>query len=78
MTERSAPLDGEPGAEVERVVNQMKDQIALGRLKPRERLTEDDLCAQFGVSRHLIRSAFVRLRASGPGRSAAKQGGGRS
>lgn len=61
MTERSGPLDGEPGAEIERVVRQMKDQIALGRLKPRERLVEDDLCAQFGVSRHLIRSAFMRL-----------------
>ena len=75
MTERSGPLDGEPGAEIERVVRQMKDQIALGRLKPRERLVEDDLCAQFGVSRHLIRSAFMRLGASRPDRSAAKQGG---
>jgi DNA-binding GntR family transcriptional regulator len=61
MTERSAPLDGEPGAEVIHIVNQMKQQIVLGRLKPRERLTEDDLCLQFGASRHLVRSAFTRL-----------------
>jgi DNA-binding GntR family transcriptional regulator len=50
-----------PGAAVEEIVSVVKHQIIFGRLKPRERLVEDDLCEQFGVSRHLIRSVFVRL-----------------
>ena len=51
----------EPGGDLERIVNLVKHQIIFGRLKPRERLTEDELCARFAASRHLIRSVFVRL-----------------
>lgn len=61
MGDRSEQPAGEPGADLDRVVDLVKHQIIFGRLRPRERLTEDELCAQFGVSRHLIRAAFVRL-----------------
>lgn len=61
MGRRNEMPAGEPGTEVERIVNLVKHQIIFGRLRPRERLIEDDLCAQFGVSRHLIRTVFVRL-----------------
>ena len=74
MTERSAPLDGEPGAEVIHIVNQMKQQIVLGRLKPRERLTEDDLCLQFGASRHLASIRVHTPGASRAGNQASEQG----
>lgn len=61
MARRNEQMGGEPGAEVERVVNLVKHQIIFGCLRPRERLIEDDLCAKIGVSRHLIRTVFVRL-----------------
>lgn len=61
MGERNSQPRGEPGADLERLVDLVKHQIIFGRLKPRERLIEDDLCAQFGASRHLIRSMFVQL-----------------
>lgn len=61
MGKRNEQMSGEPGADVERVVSLVKHRIIFGRLRPRERLIEDDLCAQFGVSRHLIRAVFVRL-----------------
>lgn len=35
--------------------------IAVGRLKPRERLIEHDLCQRFGTSNHNVRHAFELL-----------------
>lgn len=43
------------------VVDQIKQQIIFGRLRPRERLIEDELSDRYGASRHLIRSAFAEL-----------------
>lgn len=43
----------------------IKFDIIFGRLRPRERLIEDDLALRFGVSRHLIRAAIVELEELG-------------
>ena len=43
------------------LVEQLKQEIIFGRLRPRERLVEDELCEEFSVSRHQIRSAFAEL-----------------
>jgi DNA-binding GntR family transcriptional regulator len=47
------------------VVDQIKHEIIFGRLRPRERLVEDDLCTKFGASRHQIRAAFAELERIG-------------
>lgn len=43
----------------------IKLDIIFGRLRPRERLVEDEICTRFGASRHLTRSAFVELERLG-------------
>jgi DNA-binding GntR family transcriptional regulator len=57
----AADADGQLG----RIVERIKHQIIFGRLRPRERLVEDDLCLQFDASRHVIRAAFVALEYMG-------------
>lgn len=47
------------------IVGVLEEDIALGLLHPRERLTEDNLTAQFGVKRHLVRQALVELQQFG-------------
>ena len=47
------------------VVNEIKQAIIFGRLRPRERLIEDELSLKYGASRHLIRAAFVDLEKMG-------------
>lgn len=47
------------------VVNEIKQSIIFGRLRPRERLIEDELIAKYGASRHQIRGAFVELEKMG-------------
>lgn len=47
------------------VVNEIKQSIIFGRLRPRERLIEDDLIAKYGASRHQIRAVFVELEKIG-------------
>lgn len=37
----------------------------LGRLRPRERLLEEELARQFGAKRHIIRAALVELETLG-------------
>jgi len=49
----------------ELVVNEIKQSIIFGRLRPRERLIEDELIAKYGASRHQIRAAFVDLEKMG-------------
>ncbi|WP_375450234.1 GntR family transcriptional regulator [uncultured Devosia sp.] len=43
----------------------LEEDIALGRLLPRERLVEDELIVRFGVKRHVVRQALVDLEAMG-------------
>lgn len=47
------------------VVRALEEDIALGVLRPRERLVEDELIARFGTKRHVIRQALVDLEAMG-------------
>ena len=62
-------LAGQPANDrddqLEKIVGLIKHQIIFGRLKPRERLIEDDLSTRFNTSRHLIRSAFMALEHMG-------------
>jgi DNA-binding GntR family transcriptional regulator len=47
------------------VVELIKQEIVFGRLRPRERLIEEDLSQKFGASRHQIRAAFTELERIG-------------
>ncbi|WP_374379589.1 GntR family transcriptional regulator [Dongia sp.] len=49
----------------EEVVGQIKQEIMFGRLRPRERLVEDELATKFGANRHQIRAAFTELERIG-------------
>jgi DNA-binding GntR family transcriptional regulator len=47
------------------VVEKLEEDIVFGRLRPRERLIEEDLVARFGVKRHIIRQALIELERAG-------------
>jgi DNA-binding GntR family transcriptional regulator len=47
------------------IVQCLEEEIALGVLRPRERLVEDDLLARFKVKRHVVRQALVELELMG-------------
>lgn len=47
------------------VVEKLEEDIVFGRLRPRERLIEEDLVTRFGVKRHIIRQALVELERAG-------------
>lgn len=53
------------GMPTEDIVRAMEEDIVLGHLHPRERLIEDDLCARFDVSRHVLRQALSELERMG-------------
>lgn len=44
-----------------RVVAALEEDIVLGKLHPRERLIEEELCERFGVTRHILRLVFAEL-----------------
>lgn len=50
-----------PALTLEQVVQELELRIVLGRLRPKERLVEEDLMLEIGVKRHIIRSAFLEL-----------------
>jgi len=47
------------------IVQRIEEEIALGILKPRERLVEDDLLARFKVKRHVVRQVLTELELMG-------------
>lgn len=47
------------------VVSALQQDIVFGRLKPRERLVEEELSERFMVGRHIIRAAFKELEHAG-------------
>lgn len=51
--------------DVERLAAALELDIIFGRLKPRERLVEDDLMSRFGTKRHVVRSALQHLEKLG-------------
>lgn len=55
-------------ASVERiqdVVNELEEDIVLGRIYPRERLVEEQLAERFSIKRHVVRQALAVLEAAG-------------
>jgi len=50
---------------VRHVVEHLEEDIVFGRLRPRERLVEEDLAARFSVKRHGIREALAELERMG-------------
>jgi DNA-binding GntR family transcriptional regulator len=49
------------GATAERIVDTLEEDIVLGYLNPRERLTEDNLRERFSATRHAVRQALATL-----------------
>jgi len=47
------------------IVQRLEEEIALGVLRPRERLIEDDLLARFNVKRHVVRQVLAELELMG-------------
>jgi DNA-binding GntR family transcriptional regulator len=58
VTERDEPS-------LDDVVRALEADILFGRLRPRERLVEDQLLHRFPVKRHVIRQALVELERAG-------------
>jgi DNA-binding GntR family transcriptional regulator len=56
---------GDKNLQVPDVVAVLEEDIALGRLAPRERLVEEDIAERFGVKRHVVRQALSDLSAMG-------------
>ncbi|HKU85373.1 MAG TPA: GntR family transcriptional regulator [Casimicrobiaceae bacterium] len=64
MGDKHAAKNSE-GLGVADIVQRLEEEIALGLLRPRERLVEDDLLARFNVKRHVIRQVLVELELMG-------------
>lgn len=47
------------------IANRLEEDIALGRILPRERLIEEELALRFGVNRHVVRQALMDLESFG-------------
>jgi DNA-binding GntR family transcriptional regulator len=47
------------------IANRLEEDIALGRILPRERLIEEELALRFGVNRHVIRQVLMDLETFG-------------
>ncbi len=47
------------------IVQAIKEEIIFGKLRPRERLVEEEICSRMGVSRHSLRSAIISLESMG-------------
>ena len=60
---------GEPapdrGMTVGHIVDTLEEDIVLGYLNPRERLTEDNLRERFSATRHMVRQALATLEKRG-------------
>lgn len=56
---------GAPAARPTRIYDRLKDAIITGTLRPLERITENKVAADFGLSRTPVREAFQRLEAEG-------------
>ncbi len=56
--------DTSPDA-LQQVIDTIEEDIVFGRLHPRERLTEDDLMARFGLKRHVVRQVLATLEGIG-------------
>jgi DNA-binding GntR family transcriptional regulator len=55
---RGGPSEARPQ---DRVFQALRRDVLLGRLRPRERLVEEDLAARFAVGRYVVRAALDEL-----------------
>jgi DNA-binding GntR family transcriptional regulator len=62
---RSKNSPTKTGSSASSVVENIEEDIVLGRLHPRERLIEDELMERFGAKRHVIRQALLDLERIG-------------
>jgi DNA-binding GntR family transcriptional regulator len=51
--------------QIAQIVRSVKQDIIFGRLRPRERLIEEEINAQFNASRHIVRAAMNELEQLG-------------
>ncbi|KWR77185.1 GntR family transcriptional regulator [Cupriavidus sp. IDO] len=49
----------------QQAMDTLEEDIVFGRLHPRERLTEDELMARFGLKRHVVRQVLAGLEQMG-------------
>jgi DNA-binding GntR family transcriptional regulator len=61
----SARGSSSPGTRPARVYDRLKDAIITGTLRPLERITENKVAADFGLSRTPVREALQRLEVEG-------------
>jgi DNA-binding GntR family transcriptional regulator len=61
MTPRKPP----PAIDAESAVAELEEEIVLGRLHPRQRITEDELLERFGLKRHVVREVLATLERMG-------------
>ena len=45
----------------EKIITELEEDIVFGRLKPGQKLPEEELSDRFGASRHQVREALMRL-----------------
>lgn len=51
--------------DLDQMVHDLELEIVLGRMRPRERLIEDEMMVRFGTKRHVVRSALIELERRG-------------
>ena len=56
---------GEAASASQKVEDYIKQSVYTGKLRPRERIIEDDLARQLGVSRGTVRESLLRLERDG-------------
>jgi DNA-binding GntR family transcriptional regulator len=61
----AGPLDSGADPIAARIVQALEGDIVFGRLKPGQKLREEDLAERFGGSRHQVREGLVRLERLG-------------
>ena len=62
----TARADVHPAAvRADSIVRSIEEDIALGRLRPRERLVEEELAQRFSAKRHVVRRAVAELETLG-------------
>lgn len=66
MTNHKEPSKGtSTSTTVQMIVANLEEEIVLGRLRPRQRLVEEELTEYFNAKRHVVRAALVELEAIG-------------
>ncbi|MCD1645670.1 GntR family transcriptional regulator [Aurantimonas coralicida] len=68
ITDSEIPISGRAGTKLDlakNIAEELEEDIVFGRLYPRERLIEEEICARFGTKRHTVREALSELERLG-------------